>query len=529
MNYTLKFASNTHIREFQEFISNNHIRDFSPFFAQQHSLRSRYVSTVDMENYLRDTTQQDDRATLVILDAYSLEKVRSETHFYYMPPFKKIPEPNHPDLYQIAGGGLDSNLVFLDLSAGPTQYRSTPESALFTTPLDGVNATLVPPIWSYNDSLELSTALVSYIKDAVIHRFGHMYSYTPPAPLQEVQLSYVVVDLVGQGESFFAQVQDEYILKSYRNINPLLNWTSSRSDWNWTDDNDFVDLVNEYAYDASFSGGGVLLSYIKSIYTSIFELSTRENLMIPIFLLLLPSGRQFEWNGYSDNSVSNAPLIFSVVNEDNFANYYYPEASRLTFITMHEIGHSLGLAHPFESYDQRLYTTDPRRDPLTSYNWLWDFTSSQMSYVNAHKNISAIDTTNLQRYYAWRYTSDLWNRLHTIQLSFDGYGSITQERVATIFTEMLALLEESIMLLDHGRYSETMSTSMAGIDLYSEILDHNVEETITTGKTTTLTRTAFETITQESKIQILFVVLPIVLVFLRKIRKMDWLFEKAIR
>jgi hypothetical protein len=234
-------------------------------------------------------------------------------------------------------------------------------------------------------------------------------------------------------------------------------------DWEWNEDPRF----EAFMYDQLDSFENVLEItdithvYLQAYTDKIFTKSDENTEIVPIFLFGLPDdylfyddsfGFPFQGASYDDNKRS-ATYIIMAANDFNYDTKMAIGESRSTIITMHEIGHHLGLLHPFDA--MVWIGTQGNSIPVLAQNWLWDFTYTQMSYLGAYPEIAKMDIDTLMRGEIIIYLEKIIDKLET------NY-QLLQNRT-------------SIELVNQYNYVvESVSTSIQEYQDYSTIDNYNI-------------------------------------------------------
>lgn len=93
------------------------------------------------------------------------------------------------------------------------------------------------------------------------------------------------------------------------------------------------------------------------------------------------------------------------------------EGYTLTPLTIHEVGHSFGLPHPHDGFSWKLYEQGlPVEWPGEYVHWLWDFSTTPMTYAACNVRFDQLDRDTLYR----GYTSTLLNETFSLLKSTEG-------------------------------------------------------------------------------------------------------------
>ncbi|MFW9863680.1 MAG: M66 family metalloprotease [Candidatus Thorarchaeota archaeon] len=302
IDYNILFADLESVIEFRTFIEEYSVEDRAPSYLQPEHPRARYISSSEAENYLTSEVSSENTATLIIIDTYT-QNPAEHIPYYYNSTFNELdaelqgftstPIP-WCSTYQIAGGGEDSRLLWLDLSAGPTVYHGFGAS-----PAGGVE--YIKPIWEYefldDPNAALEDDLVEYITHAVEMRFIPSIGTKAGLAYEEVKLDVLLVDIADTTFQFEEMLNCEYIISEYKRVLPMIEWTYSVTECDWQADSSFSTAMNDAMNeDDMIFDPGVILRYLDANYASFTEETTKDKLVIPIFLFLMPEG----WTSYPD-------------------------------------------------------------------------------------------------------------------------------------------------------------------------------------------------------------------------------------
>ncbi|MFX1575769.1 MAG: hypothetical protein ACFFCF_01210 [Promethearchaeota archaeon] len=310
--YSLSFTEQVQIDDYRMFLHQNSVEDRSPFFIQPEHPMAKYIHSDMVESYLAENVIDKSSATLVIIDTYSFDPT-GHVPYYYNATYNELdaelegwvinPLP-WASTYQIAGGGENSRLLWLDLSAGPTVYHST-----FDSSTGGVEEIL--PIWTYEELVnpveQLTEDLVKYITQAVECRFSPSTYLRATigvplihSPTTEIAMEVLLVDLANTNFRFEERLKLDYIASEYERVNPFVEWTYSVTDWDWESDLSFLSVLEASQDDQAMTyDPRILVEFFDLKYMSLFNSSSHNRLVLPIFLLTLPVGWNFnpEWGG----------------------------------------------------------------------------------------------------------------------------------------------------------------------------------------------------------------------------------------
>ena len=307
ISYNIVFADQDDVSDYRSFIEENSVEDRSPIHIQPEHPRARYIASSETEDYLTENVEDGSSATLVIIDTYTYDPA-NHMPYYYNATYNELDAElggwvstiiPWASTYQIAGGGEDSRLLWLDLSAGSTVYHGFGDSTE-----GGVED--VKPIWEYesldNPDEALEENLVKYIAQAIECRFLPSLGFWAGYAYEEVRMEVFLVDLAETDFEFEKMLDLNYIASQYERILPDVQWTYSVSEWDWQADSSFSLYVDSSMNEQEMTfDPRIVRSYLDSNYHHLSNESSREVLVLPIFLFLLPQGWQSnpDWGGWA--------------------------------------------------------------------------------------------------------------------------------------------------------------------------------------------------------------------------------------
>lgn len=172
---------------------------------------------------------------------------------------------------------------------------------------------------------------------------------------------------------------------------------------------------------------------------------------------------------------------------DLSVNRTHNRAMGFTFVSMHEIGHGLGLSHPHDGYTWGEGAFLSKKGYFRY--WLWDMTNTQMTYADQPHEISKMDVDSMQR------------------ASITGYSEYIDETVYEILTTLAdnhtfipypiqSRLQKTNEYLDDARVS---FTAYDDSDNYNKSLTHMMNAVDQIRQAKDLVSTSFLTLTFEIK------------------------------
>ncbi|MFX1536279.1 MAG: hypothetical protein ACFFDI_18845 [Promethearchaeota archaeon] len=309
LSYNTIYLDSSVVSDYRAFLYTNDHEDRSPWFIQPEYATASYIPSSLVESYLTQNVLNTPIPTLFIIDTYSFDPVGHSPYYYNgtsneldaeLGGYISNPTP-FGSTYQITGGGANSCLLWLDLSAGPTDYGTD-----YGLPTAGaVNESSVPPIWTYegfpNATEKLTQDLARYITTAVELRFLPSTGWAPLYTYEEVKFEILTVDIDPSDFDFLSKLDMNYIIREYQRVNPFVNWTYSIAEWDW-ESSGLKNVLKENNDSVTHTlDMWKIRDYLDFQYVGLFNDSSKERLIIPIFLLFLPSDYSFNpsWGGFT--------------------------------------------------------------------------------------------------------------------------------------------------------------------------------------------------------------------------------------
>jgi len=171
IEYDFSFSPANFANSYAAFIQNNHREDIAPWWLQEKGVaKSWYIDVARAQSWVTSNApfKFDVGYTLVIVDTFHTNP-KIENYYFYNASRPDLdigrdPAPER-NMFSIAFGGSSRYLV-LDLTAGPSNYRDTPNIKLIVE-------------YAENEVGQLNKDLAFYIQSAVELRFIPSYLYTP--------------------------------------------------------------------------------------------------------------------------------------------------------------------------------------------------------------------------------------------------------------------------------------------------------------------------------------------------------------
>jgi len=136
---------------------------------------------------------------------------------------------------------------------------------------------------------------------------------------------------------------------------------------------------------------------------------------VPIFQFNVPPALQQLWGGIAFSNYPATPFNPAVV-PDNIQNFVFTSTTPASnaffghgYFLAHEVGHHLGLSHPFNGYLCRTDTCGLGEffpfggNAATWFSITGDYVTGLMTYVRLNNDYSRFELDNIQRYLTWEY------------------------------------------------------------------------------------------------------------------------------
>ena len=398
--------------DFSRFFSNPALNNYSGSFIA-------YLSSNAIEEYLYSNYQSiSGFPAIFFIDTYTLNKDAWVPHFYD-PSYLDESGDTSPYLgfnNQIAGGGNNHSLFWVDFSAGPTEFPDSSISESYTLhsgEQDLLNST---------SSFGVIKANLSYYLETVLKfRFLHS-SLDVSIPSQNVMINIFLVDTSMSSDINFLQLYDlDFVRDQYRQINPHLNWEINFTELDLTNDTEFQNALENSKQSDTVYGEFLINFLVQDFPTNNFPpasiQSSAHTLVIPVYIIVLPEQGQVE--GLSGFSVPKTRIVVftnEASSKSELTNLNLRKANEPSFdifVVMHEIGHFIGLEHPFIA----IFETEVLEDRF------WDMTTTQMGYSSYINDISLSDLKTAQRSWLSVYLFELVSEYNQVvnQLSNQQY------------------------------------------------------------------------------------------------------------
>ncbi len=315
---------------------------------------------------------------------------------------------NHTILY---GGDFPNRGVFLDLSAGPIYYPDwlspdLPETTKIVSP------EMITPIWNYTfplNNTDFNNNMIEYIRKIVDFIYLPYYCNNPILPEEYDNIKILIFDNTTNYE--ISNNPDKHINTTL--IKTTFEELIPDSKWNIT-------IVPEYLYNypeleqmileaQNYPEEGYerfdkiynyfLMKHYYELGLGIFEDT------IAVIIFALPNNIAGSLNTTWGLAYGNGLVIID-------GGYNLPishDYSYYSHLIIHEVGHEMGLPHPFE------YETLDENDFSKEYryqDWLFDFISTPMAYAHFDTSFSIFDRHSIARAHTIEYLKETWDLLY---------------------------------------------------------------------------------------------------------------------
>lgn len=314
-----------------------------------------------------------------------------------------------------AWGGSHGRTWFYDLSAGPEDWSFTENVDNPDLDGDGVEEYRMPPIWEYSNSgyrhpsaLGSDLGLVArYIAINLLFTSSPLYDplVSSPDPGGQKIVHNEIFELDSRpsadGTDFY---RTDYTLAQLSALQPYYEWQAA-VDLNRRQDAGVSRSMRIFSNRRSLAGcwepfgttyaqlfcyfeanyGRYVPAYDESDYTAaVFSMNTTASRL----------GDQFGLLGFADdNWVDGTPTYVFVFGGREYRDLGFGFSA----VTVHEVGHNIGLSHPHDGYDFEQGIDYGPGGPFF-FAWQGDYSASTMSYMWNTDGFGAFDQANMNRY-----------------------------------------------------------------------------------------------------------------------------------
>ncbi len=337
-----------------------------------------------------------------LIDLYTHGLIQD--YHYYSIVFEDttIGSPSIIEYTILYGGEIPNRGVFLDLSAGPIyHYDFIP---IEDPMIDGVSPEEIPPIWEYSFPLDkdaLNNEFIEYIRDLSNYIFLPCYVYEPMIYEEKNNIRIVIFD--NTTGNLFSSNPNNYIDKNLvksciEELIPNSQWDVSihtESIYNFPElERLIMEVKNSSIIQSRIYEN--ITAYLKNFYN---ELGIFED-TIPVFMFALPENIIDARLGITGVSLFERVIVID-------GGYDSEILTDHTNLIVHEVGHEIGLLHPFN-----YYTIDKDNMENLHVDFLFNFISTPMSYLHSDTSYSTFDRDAIARAHSFKYINKTWELLN---------------------------------------------------------------------------------------------------------------------
>jgi hypothetical protein len=345
----------------------------------------------------------------------------------------------------VAWGGTHSRTWFYDLSAGPEYWAGNFDVDNDDLDFDGQADYRIPPIWEYaeggyRDPSALSIELGIVTRWVAINLlFTTSPTYDPLVTAPGVGGGKVVHMTMFEddpGSSGLDWIHPEVIRNKLRDFEPYYAWDVALVD------QDPMDAAAERAFliwsgvlaeddcwnDFGYTFAELFCSFDLNRDTYIPDYDDEDYVVggFPINTTDANMGNFFGINGYAlDNRLDGTQSFVFM--------WSYPLLKSVglgfTSVTVHEVGHHIGLSHPHDGYDSE-FGMDYGASGNAYFAWLGDESHSPMSYMLLTTGFGQFDRDNMYRWETAGYLNEANALLDDVLADPDAHRVRRQIRAA---------------------------------------------------------------------------------------------------
>ncbi|MFQ5772420.1 MAG: hypothetical protein ACE5HX_17930, partial [bacterium] len=315
--YNIEFASSDLANAYAQFLIDNYHNSTAPYWLQEspyNSANASYINaTAAKEWFATNFPSYLDKYTIFIVDTIHTSPSFPYYYFYngsIADLDSRLDPRRSSSKYMIAYGG-HHRFLFLDLSAGPTDYRD-------------VDSTSIPPIWTYSpgDAVSFSTDVAEYVNKAIEERFTPSWLYAP----SYFEEYHIEVTIFNNDTSFnyLNYINITKIIEEHQILQPLSVWSGEIRQVNLTSDTALYGIIQS-AYNPST---GYVNDY--PIYSYLLDnldqyITPYDNAkIVPVFAFAFPQDIKFDFLGIAlPDDQANPAFILMSTNRYRLGQKFY--------------------------------------------------------------------------------------------------------------------------------------------------------------------------------------------------------------
>ena len=315
----------------------------------------------------------------------------------------------------VAWGGSHGRTWFHDLSAGPEDWSFTENVDNPDVNGDGIEDYRMHPVWEYSPNGYHDPAvlgrdlgwLTRYVAINLLFTSSPLYDPLASSPDPEGQkvVHNEIFELDGQrgvnGTDFY---QVNYVTSRLSELQPYYGWQGA-VDLNKSPDAGVKRALRIFSGNAVVRGCweaygtpfAQLFCYFDENYDRYVPAYDEADTVIPVFTYHATDrmlGNQSGLLGYADdNWIDGTPSYMFLFHTALYRLFGFG----ISAVTVHEVGHHIGLSHPHDGYDWEQGWDYGATGP-TFFAWQGDFSATTMSYMWNNDGFGQFDSDNMGRY-----------------------------------------------------------------------------------------------------------------------------------
>jgi hypothetical protein len=315
----------------------------------------------------------------------------------------------------VAWGGSHGRTWFHDLSAGPEDWSFTENVDNPDVNGDGVEDYRMPPIWEYSangfhDPAVLGRDLgwlTRYVAINLLFTSSPLYDplASSPEPGGQKVVNNEIFELDGQrgvnGTDFY---QVNYVTSRLSELQPYYGWQGA-VDLNKSPDAGVKRALRIFSGNAVLKGCweaygtpyAQLFCYFNENYDRYVPAYDEADTVIPVFTYHATDRMLGNYSGLlgfaDDNWIDGTPSYMFLFHTALYRLFGFGVSA----VTVHEVGHHIGLSHPHDGYDWEQGWDYGATGP-TFFAWQGDYSATTMSYMWNNDGFGQFDSDNMGRY-----------------------------------------------------------------------------------------------------------------------------------